>query len=132
MTQFRSKRDGSHYPIAGGKTVYPRTVGHTSGIGYSYAKNDESARKLWEKGNPLSKIVSIEESKEPHIPPGAFAGKKEYVVHWEIKTDDKKYGWGMREKGKDPVYFKTKKERDDAIKETKNGAFVLDPWVPGE
>jgi len=34
--------------------------------------------------------------------------------------------YGLRGKGKQPVYFRTKRKRDDAIKETKNGAWVID------
>lgn len=34
--------------------------------------------------------------------------------------------YGLREKGKQPVYFRTRRERDGAIKKTKNGAFVID------
>ena len=37
--------------------------------------------------------------------------------------------FGMREPNKNPVYFKSKKERDKALKKTKKGAWIIDERV---
>ena len=41
------------------------------------------------------------------------------------KQKIKRRKWGLREPKKYPVYFKTKKERDEAIEKTKKGAWVI-------
>jgi len=37
--------------------------------------------------------------------------------------------FGLREPNKNPVYFKSKKERDKAVKKIKKGAWIIDERV---
>ena len=41
------------------------------------------------------------------------------------KKQTKRCKWGLREPKKNPVFYSTKKERDNAIKKTKKGAWII-------
>lgn len=46
MTQFRSKKDGSHYPIGGGKPIYPNQYFDEMHLNYLEKQNDTTIQNL--------------------------------------------------------------------------------------
>jgi hypothetical protein len=43
----------------------------------------------------------------------------------KCEKQTKKCKWGLRESNKNPIFYTTKKERDNAIKKTKKGAWII-------
>lgn len=97
MTQFRSKKDGSHYPIAGGKESYPKN---------NYVKKQIDGKKhLAVKGkiytwNPIYKHYTSEDgwilTKKDLEQQGKTNWKKRldlpYRVEYEFKTGNETIG----------------------------------------